>query len=166
MSQPHASHDRDPVPQGRTFTVLRAGGSDAGLAREAVAELHERLPCDEAALSTFLADPACYLLLAVEGCRVVGSLNGYALRPPHRREPQFLLYEIDVRPGCRNRGVGRALVERFVAEARAAGAFEVWVVTGESNRPAMALYARCGLRRENPDDVMLSLALGDGKGPG
>jgi GNAT superfamily N-acetyltransferase len=77
-------------------------------------------------VAEFLADSARYLLLATEQDRVLGSLNGYALRHLYRREPQFLLYEIDVRPECRNRGIGKALVESFMDEARAAAAFEVW----------------------------------------
>ena len=90
---------------------------------------------------------------------MVGSLNGYVLQRPYRREPQFLLYEIGVRPDCRNRGIGSALVKRFIAEARAAGAFEVWVVAGKTNRPAMRMYSRCRLRPEHNDDVVLSLRL-------
>lgn len=144
---------------GGTFTILRARRADRNLARQAIVELHGRALCDEAAILDFLSDPARYLILAVEGGRVAGSLSGYALRPPQRREPQFLLYEIDVRPECRKRGIGRALVEAFIAEARAAGASEVWVLTNQSNRAAMALYARCGLRREAHDDVMLNLKL-------
>jgi GNAT superfamily N-acetyltransferase len=106
-----------------------------------------------------LSDPARYLLLAIEGDRVAGSLSGYALQPPHRREPQFLLYAIDVRSKSRNRGIGKALVKAFIVEARAAGAFEVWVLTKQSNSRAMAMYAHCGLRRENDDDVLLTLPL-------
>jgi ribosomal protein S18 acetylase RimI-like enzyme len=51
------------------------------------------------------------------------------------------------------------LVEKFIAEARVQGAFEVWVLTNQSNEAAMALYESCGLRRQNNDDVMLSLTL-------
>jgi ribosomal protein S18 acetylase RimI-like enzyme len=150
----------DPVQHGtRTFTILRARQSDADLAREAIIELHERTPLDERAMVEFLSDSHCYLFLATEGGRVVGSLNGYALRHPDRREPQFLLYEIDVRPECQNRGIGKALVERFVAKAQSAGAFEVWVVTNQSNEAAMAMYEHCGLRRENLDDVVWSITL-------
>jgi hypothetical protein len=49
-------------------------------------------------------------------------------------------------------------VKAFISEARAAGAFEVWVITNQSNAADMAMYAACGLRRENPD-VMLALPL-------
>jgi|HubBroStandDraft_1064217.scaffolds.fasta_scaffold300656_2 ribosomal protein S18 acetylase RimI-like enzyme len=147
----------------QTFTIVRARAADARFARQAIVELHAREPFDEAALADFLTDPTCYLFLALEGDRVVGSLNGYSLRHPNRREPAFLLYEIDVRPECWNRGIGKALVARFTAEARAAGAFEVWVVTNQSNARAMAMYTRCGLSRENDDDVMLALTFSDGR---
>ena len=135
-------------------TVLRASPTDFDLACEAVLEVHRRAPLDAVALVKFLADPMRYLLLAIEAGQVVGSLNGYALQPPHRRDPQFLLYEIDVRPDWQRRGIGRALVARFIAEARNARAWEVWVLTNRSNAAAMGLYASCGLRTENSDDVM------------
>jgi ribosomal protein S18 acetylase RimI-like enzyme len=148
-----------------TFTILRAGAAEVSLARQAIVEVDERTVLDEVALVEFLSEPARYLLLAVESGRVLGSLNGYSLRRPHRREPQFLIYEVGVRPECRNRGVGRALVTRFVDEARAAGAFEVWVVTSPLNEAAMAMYERCGIGRETENDVavVLNIALSGSK---
>lgn len=140
-------------------TIRRAVPADFALAREAIAELHGRAAVDEAALAAFLADTACYLILAIEGGRVIGSLNGHALRHPHRAAPQFLLYEIDVRPEWRRQGIGRSLVTAFSAAGRAAGACEVWVVTNESTPAAMGLYHACGYRRINADDVMLELSL-------
>jgi ribosomal protein S18 acetylase RimI-like enzyme len=141
------------------FTIVRAKTTDVEMAREAMLEVHERKAFDRDAMINFLSDPANYLFLALEDERVAGSLLGYSLVHPPMREPQFLLYEIDVRPQSRRRGIGKALVEAFIFEGRAAGAFEVWVVTNQSNAAAMAMYAACGLRRENPDDVMLALPL-------
>ena len=86
------------------FTIVRADVAKLELAAEAVRDVHERDVLDEGALEEFLLDNARYLLLALERGHVVGSLNGYALRHPDRREPAFLLYEIDVREECRNRG--------------------------------------------------------------
>jgi GNAT superfamily N-acetyltransferase len=143
---------------------VRATRDHADLARQALTELHER-PVDESALREFLDDGRRYLLLAVEDGRAVGSLYGYALRQPYRVEPQFLLYALDVREGFRRRGTGRALVERFGVEARDAGAYEMWVLTSASNLAAMRLYERCGMRRENPDDVMWVLPLEPTRGP-
>jgi ribosomal protein S18 acetylase RimI-like enzyme len=141
------------------FTIVRAKTADVDLAREAMLELHERKAFDRDAILKFLADSANYLFLALEGERVIGSLFGYALVHPPIRKPQFLLYEIDVRSQSRRRGIGKALVQAFISAARAAGAFEVWVITNQSNTAAMAMYAACGLRRENPDDVMLAIPL-------
>jgi len=135
--------------------IIRAGPDDIELARQAVEEIHERHLCDGDALRSFLDDSNCYLLLALWADRVVGSLNGFRLRQPHRAKPAFLLYEIDVRPDFRNRGVGKTLINSFTTEARAAGASEVWTVTNMSNAPAMTMYMACGFARANPDDVML-----------
>ena len=143
------------------FTILRAGPSDFDLACEAVLEVHGRASLDAVALAEFVADPMRFLLLATHDGLVVGSLSGYALQRPHRPDPQFLLYEIDVRPEWRRQRIGKALVNRFIAEARAASAFEVWVLTNRSNAAAMALYASCGLRMENSDDAMWSVPVAD-----
>jgi ribosomal protein S18 acetylase RimI-like enzyme len=144
-----------------TFRVFRAGTADVARAREAFEALHDRPPQNDEALAAFLADPSCYLLLALEGDRVVGSMNGYALRKAHRNEPQFLLYQIDVREEFQRRGIGRALLDRFIDEARAASAYEVWVVTERPNEAAMALYRGCGMRPETEDSIVWSVALED-----
>ena len=111
------------------------------------------------ALNRFLADSDDYLLLAMEGESLIGSLNGHALHRPQCREPEFLLYEIDVAPAHRNRGVGKALVNAFVSEARTAGASEIWVLTNTPNLAAMSMYQACGFLQSTIDDVMLSRKL-------
>jgi ribosomal protein S18 acetylase RimI-like enzyme len=146
------------------IVLLRATSSHLDLAQQGIAEVnlptsHHRLPLDKTALGEFLANPARFLILAIEEERVVGSLYGYALRHPYRREPQFFLYGIDVRPEYRNQQIGSALVDEFITEAKLAGAFEVWVLTSESNKAAMVMYAHSGLERSSTDDVMLSLTL-------
>jgi len=148
------------------ITLLRAAPANFELARQAIAEINlptsHHAALDDVALTEFLADPAHYLLLAVEDRKAVGSLYGYALRHPYRREPQFLLYGIDVRPAAWGRGIGTALAEEFIAEARRAGAFEVWAVTNDANRAAMAIYRKNGFRRSATNDVVLTVATGGG----
>jgi GNAT superfamily N-acetyltransferase len=146
-------------------TIVRAGPERRALAEHAVRAVHGRAEIDDAALAAYVADPACVLLAAVAEGRAVGSVNGYALRHPHRRESQFLLYELDVVPEWRGRGVGTALVGAFTDTARDAGASEVWVLTNASNAAAMAAYRRCGLRRIHGDDAMLRLALAPPRAP-
>jgi len=148
----------------RGITVLRATSSHIELARQAVAEIilatsHHSLPLDDVAFAEFLANPGNYLLLATDREKVIGCLYGYALQHPYRREPQFFIYGIDVRPEYRNRRIGSSLVDQFINEARLTGAFEVWVLTNEGNSAAMSMYAHSGLTRPNSDDVMLNLHL-------
>lgn len=52
---------------------------------------------------------------------------------------------IAVIPGSRGRGIGRALLERLEAEARAAGLAQVALSVNADN-PAKRLYVRCGYR--------------------
>ena len=146
------------------IALLRATSAHLEFAEQAIAEVnlptsHYRLSIDKVALAEFLANPAHHLVLAIEEDKVVGSLYGYALQHPYRSEPQFFLYGIDIRSEYRNQHIGSALVDEFIAQARQARAFEVWVLTSESNKAAMAMYAHSGLRRSSTDDVMLSLPL-------
>jgi ribosomal protein S18 acetylase RimI-like enzyme len=114
---------------------------------------------DDNALREFLGDRRKYLMLATRQGKVLGSLYGYALSHPHRAEPQFFLYGIDVRPEHRNQGIGTALVRQFVIEAKREKAFEVWVLTDEANRSAIAMYAHAGFQRRGLGEAMLELAL-------
>ena len=99
MPEPHEEPADDPLlGSNRTLTILRASTAEVCLARQAIVEVDGRTVLDEVALVEFLSDPARYLLLAIESGRVVGSLNDYRLQRTYRREPQFLLYEVGVRP--------------------------------------------------------------------
>jgi ribosomal protein S18 acetylase RimI-like enzyme len=143
--------------------VMRATRSEFELARQTVdvylATSQRRTSLDDTALREFLSDRRKYLMLATRQAKVLGSLHGYALSHPHRAEPQFFLYGIDVRPEHRNQGIGRALVRQFVIEAKREKAFEVWVLTDEANRSAMAMYARAGFQRRGLGEAMMELAL-------
>jgi ribosomal protein S18 acetylase RimI-like enzyme len=121
--------------------------------------VHGRKDADPSALARFLSDAATLMLVAVDGDDVVGSVYGHLLAAPDRPEPRCLLYELDVSPACRRRGIGAALVRAFVDAARDAGAFSVWLVTNASNDAAMATYRRCGFERRHADDVMWSVVL-------
>ena len=138
---------------------MRLSGEQADLARQATRINDEGDgDFDPAAMAEFLADRDCFLIVAVENGVVVGTLDGYALRQPHTRRPQFLLYEIDVVPECRRRGIGRALVDAFAAEARQRDADVVWVLTHRSNAAAVALYRSSGFAPdERSDTAMMEL---------
>ena len=92
----------------------------------------------------FLADPDNLLLLATCDGQWCGALYGYRLQRLDWRRAGVLIYEVDVREPFRRRGAGRAMVEAIKAWAAKVGAFEVWVLTEQSNTPAKALYRSAG----------------------
>jgi GNAT superfamily N-acetyltransferase len=55
---------------------------------------------------------------------------------------------IATNPNLRSRGIGRALYERFFADARAAGRHEVRAVTWPGNRPSIAFHLALGFSIE------------------
>jgi ribosomal protein S18 acetylase RimI-like enzyme len=59
-------------------------------------------------------------------------------------EPEAHLQELYVVPGLRGRGIGRALLEATVEFARAAGAANLDLNTGETDTVARALYESMG----------------------
>jgi GNAT superfamily N-acetyltransferase len=60
-----------------------------------------------------------------------------------------------VRPEHRRKGLGKALLEFVIAQARAEGALRVMLLTDGDNDRAQALYRKCGFR----DSAMLAMRL-------
>jgi GNAT superfamily N-acetyltransferase len=60
-----------------------------------------------------------------------------------------------VRPGHRRMGIGKALLEHVIAQARAEGALRVMLLTDGDNESAQALYRKSGFR----DSAMLAMRL-------
>jgi putative acetyltransferase len=91
------------------------------------------------------APPAGRLALAWVGGLAAGSV---ALRPldSHRAEAKRLY----VKPEFRGAGIGRALLEWAVAEARAAGYRELVGDTMPVMQRALAMYDRMGFERTGP----------------
>ena len=92
----------------------------------------------------FLADQDNLLLLATCDGQWCGALYGYRLQRLDWRRAGVLIYEVDVLEPFRRRGAGRAMVEASKAWAAEVGAFEVWVLTEQSNVAAKALYRSAG----------------------
>ncbi len=85
---------------------------------------------------------------AVETLRYGAGGSGGATRPGEAE-----LLSMAVSEDARRRGIGVALVEGFVAAATRMGATSARVVVGAANRPAVALYERCGFREPQSVEV-------------
>lgn len=97
----------------------------------------------DAGAAAFLADPSTLALLALDGSAVIGWAWGYRQRNL-AGYTQVQLYQVDVVPAARRRGVATALVGEFLSIVRAEGHAKMWLFTGEDNAAARGLYESLG----------------------
>ena len=120
----------------------------------AAAELFDHAPTREWT-ERFLASEGHHLFFALgEDGRAIGFVSGVEMTHPDKGTEMFL-YELDVHPDHRNRGVGRALVRALADLARDNGCYGMWVLTDAENRAALAAYRAAGGGDPEPN-VMLS----------
>ena len=79
-----------------------------------------------------------------------GAVAGYAYAGPYRARPAYhrsVEDSIYIAPNAQGRGIGRALIERLVAEAEAGGFRQMIAVIGDSaNTASIELHRRAGFR--------------------
>jgi ribosomal-protein-alanine N-acetyltransferase len=93
---------------------------------------------NEGRIASQIRHPECAVIVARDGRRLAGFASmQYLDRHAH-------LTLLAVRPGYRQRGIGRALVDWLEACARTAGVFEVRLELRISNAAALAFYERLG----------------------
>ncbi len=99
-------------------------------------------PWTAAEFTDLLASPQCFLRSAPDGFALGRVIAGEAE-----------LLTIAVRPAARQRGIGRRLLEDFLAEAAQRGAISAFLEVSEANESALALYLKAGFaliaRRHN-----------------
>jgi aminoglycoside 6'-N-acetyltransferase I len=122
--------------------VRRLCPGDVQLLVDAGAEVFDAAVSRERAAG-FLADPRHRLVGAIVGGRLVGFASGVVCLHPDK-PPQLFVAEVGVAPRLQRRGLGKALLEAMLAEARGAGCDHAWVATEVTNAPAQALYLGAG----------------------
>ena len=107
-----------------------------------------------------------------------GALAGFAYAGPYRRRPAYrwsVEDSIYIAPQAQRRGIGRALLERLMAEARGGGFRQMIAVIGDSaNTASIELHRTLGFRLVGTfdnvgfkfgrwlDSVLMQRALGEG----
>jgi len=130
--------------------VRRLGRGD----EEVVVALADQAPPSREHAAELLGDDRTIFLVAFDDGEPAGFVFGYELLRRHGDPTILFVYEVDVREAYRRRGVARALFEELERVARARGIRRAFVLTAESNEPAMRLYESVGGVRPYDDDVM------------
>jgi len=88
------------------------------------------------------------VLVASNGSEVVGGLVAYELHKLERARSEIYIYDLAVAEAHRRRGIATTLIERLREIARERGAWVVYVQADHGDDPAIALYAKLGVREE------------------
>jgi ribosomal protein S18 acetylase RimI-like enzyme len=99
-------------------------------------------------LNAALADPRCYLFLALDGKRPIGLLTAYAFPDVVSGGQLAYLYDIEVLKSFRRSQVGSSLVEALLASCRSDGVKLLWAGTDVENEPAKRTFERTGAEAE------------------
>ncbi|MCA1271555.1 GNAT family N-acetyltransferase [Streptomyces rubiginosohelvolus] len=117
--------------------TLRETAVDPPLTKVFPADEDENVSADEGDQEP-QGDPT-FLALAPDG-----SLAGFVSVAYERWNRRLTIEDIEVAPGHRGRGVGRALMSRAEEFARERGAGHIWLEVTNINAPAIHAYRRMG----------------------
>ena len=95
-----------------------------------------------------LADRRTLMLVAFDGELPVGFVLAHELPRRHGDRSKLFVYEVDVVPSHRRRGIASALLARLAERARERGIRAGFVLTEADNGPANALYRDAGASTE------------------
>lgn len=105
-------------------------------------------------LETTILEPGGQIIIAELDGHVVGT---GAILPPHH-DPQdskiwLEIVKMAAQKNLRGQGIGRAVLEALITEARAMAANAIWLETNNDLKAAIHLYERCGFQHLSNDDL-------------
>lgn len=112
-------------------------------------------PPQPESVRAFLANPANTLLIAYVAGQPAGFATGHELQRLDGEKPMLFLYEVGVTEEYRGRGIGTALVSRMARIGEERAFCEMFVLTNESNTPAMRMYRSAGGMRHPDRDIAM-----------
>ena len=135
---------------GLQITIRPAGRDDVGAIVRHLKRLEDPLPQSYfKAFDTLDRDPNIQLVVAQDG-EVVGCLQLCILPGlSSQGASRGLIEDVRVAAHCRSRGIGEAMVQWAVAEARAKGCKLVELLTHHTRVDAQRFYERLGFQRSH-----------------
>jgi aminoglycoside 6'-N-acetyltransferase I len=116
-------------------------------------------PLVESSAREFLNDPRHRLVVALDNDVVVGFVSAVIYIHPDKPAPELWINEVGVAPTHQGQGIGKALMQSMLEEAKRSACKEAWVLTERDNAAAMGLYKSAGGIKERPDAVMFTFEL-------
>jgi ribosomal protein S18 acetylase RimI-like enzyme len=113
----------------------------------------------EARIKEFLEDPHHHLIVALDGDTVVGFISAVHYLHPDKAQPELWINEVGVAATHRERGIGKAMMQKTLELGKTLGCTEAWVLTQRDNTAAMKLYGSSGGVEATPDHVMFTFHL-------
>ena len=129
------------------LATMRAMLAMLGEAFDEVATFRDAPP-DDAYLRRLLGRDTFIAIAALDGEAVVGGLAAYVLEKFEQARSEVYLYDLAVSDTHRRRGIATALIARLRQEARARGAWVIFVQADHGDDPAIALYTKLGIRED------------------
>jgi len=140
------------------LTIRTLDPEDAAAAQALVERFH-RSRVSLSYLRTILASARNVLLVAEVEAAPVGFVWAHWIDRLRLEERQLFLYEIEVAPEHRRRGIGTRLVRALLAQAASAGS-DAFVLTNRSNPGAVAFFKGLGGVTKRGDDLLLAYPRG------
>jgi ribosomal protein S18 acetylase RimI-like enzyme len=114
------------------------------LANHIDVEENESRPPTFSHIQNLADDKRCYLFAAIHIDKVVGYALAYRFPSLYALGDMAYLYDIDVIPEFRCRGIGRQLTENLITALKSDDVRELWVGTGVENKGGQALFSSTG----------------------
>jgi len=140
-----------------SFSIRALGSDDGPLMRRMLRMFGEAFgdmasytskPPTDAYLRGLLASPQFIALAAVQSDDVVGGLAAYELIKFEQQRSEIYIYDLAVAEDHRRRGIATALIQELRGIAASRGAYVIYVQTDLGDDPAIALYAKLGVRED------------------
>jgi len=140
-----------------SFTLRRLGPADVPLLRKlnalfgdafAEPETYTAAQPRDSYLEGLLAKEHVVALVALAGDEVLGGLVAYTLDKFEQARREIYIYDLAVAEEHRRQGIATALIEHLRGIAARCGAWVIYVQADYGDDPAIALYAKLGVREE------------------